>query len=77
MNVDRNPFLLPSQCTPSKLSRSPSSFHRGYVKRCTKTLEATAEVLGYKGHQGFAYAPVSQYLELIQDFPKGVQNITL
>ena len=31
-----------------------------------KTLEASAEVLRYKGHQGFAYAPLSQYLELIK-----------
>ena len=33
-----------------------------------RTLEASAEVLSFKGHQGSAFAPVSQYLENIQDF---------
>jgi hypothetical protein len=33
-----------------------------------RTLEATAEVLSFKGHQGSAFAPVSQHLENIQDF---------
>ena len=33
-----------------------------------RTLEASAEVLSFKGHQGSAFAPVSQHLENIQDF---------